>query len=282
MLLYRTQPKDVSNNNIYRLSSKVNIIDSISQDLKTFKGRVLSSEDWTTLITDASIIDALLVDAGYKNILVVTSFEDILYDRIRDRNYRPVKSAGDHLLPVIHKLNESSGNMYVTKTPNENNWFTQLYKNNGLNFIETESIFRVDGNFRMKTNIKFDAVVLLGSESHKKGNFNIKDIKAKFTKYCTDDFDLIDIYRGDRRGITGATKSIDKHIRRYIDAVNTPKKVYDHITRINMRDFSEYNVNKTSTGKVDRQRESISHKQKLLYYRLALNIEHINDYYKVF
>ena len=282
MLLYRTQPRTTSNNNLYNLSNKINVIDTISSDLKTFKGSALESEEWTTLITDASIIDALLVDAGYNNILVVTSFEDAFYERIRDRNYRPVKSAGDHLLPVIHKLNRSSGNIYVTRTPNEENWFTQLYNNNEVNFVETESIFRLDGDLRLKTDIKFDAVVLLGSESHKRGKFNIKDIKKKFEKYCTDTFDLIDVYRNDRREIRGATKSIDKHINRFISAINTPKKVYDYVTRINLRNFEEYNVGKKTLGPHDRKKESVNHKQKLLYYRLALNIEHINDYYKVF
>lgn len=282
MLLYRTQPKTPSENNLYNLSNKIDVIDTISSDLKTFKGSPLESEEWTTLITDASIIDALLVDAGYNNILVVTSFEDALYDRIRDRNYRPVKSAGDHLLPVIHKLNESSGNIYVTKTPHENNWFTQLYNNNEVNFVESETIFRVDGELRLNTNIKFDAVVLLGSESLKQGKFNAKDVKKKFEKYCTDKFDLIDIYRNNRREIKGSTKSIDKHVNRFIVSVNTPAKVYDNVTRINLKNFEEYNVGKKQVSPHDRKKALVSHKQKLLYYRLALNIEHINEYYRVF
>ena len=51
-------------------------------------------------------------------------------------------------------------------------------------------------------------MVLLGCESIKKGNFLASDVKAKFAKYCVEDFDMIDVYRGDRRAATGGTKSI--------------------------------------------------------------------------
>ena len=67
----------------------------------------------------------MLTFSGYDNILVVTSFEDKDYERLRDRTQRPVKSAGDHMFPIVHSLNGSAGGcmlpqclMVIVSTPN--------------------------------------------------------------------------------------------------------------------------------------------------------------------
>lgn len=54
-----------------------------------------------------------------------------------------------------------------------------------------------------------------------------------------------------------------------IETVNTPRKVYDVKDRIVTRDFDE-------------EFGDVYMKQKLAYLRLGLNIEYMNEYYKVF
>ena len=235
----------------------------------TFGGKSPHRNDFITLFTDGCVLDGMLTLAGYDNILVVTSFEDNNYERLRDRNYRPVNSAGDHMLPIIHKLNRSHGNIYVTKVLNGDSFYSKLYEQYGIKTVKSNSYFKIDDDLKLKTDVKFDAVVLLGCESYKTGKFSIKEVKSKFAKYCTDDFDLIDVYRGDHRKITGGTQSIDTQLNRMIEIVNTPRKIYNVKDRINMADFN------VELG-------DVYMKQKLAYLRLALNIETINEYYKVF
>ena len=260
MLLYRTQPKNATDFNIINLTTKENMWREISGN----------REDITTLITDGSVVDGMLTLSGYQNILVVTSFESSDYTgKLRDYRYRPIKSAGDHMLPLVHKFNESEGNLYVTKVRNSKNFYTDLYDRFDIASVDVDSYFRLDGDLKMKTDVKFDAVVLLGSESYKKGKFNASEVKKKFAKYCVNDFDLIDVYRNDRRTLKGGTKSIDTQRDTMIELVNTPDKLYDARTGINRRYFDE------AFG-------DVFMRHKLMYLRLANNLATMNEYYKVF
>lgn len=267
MLLYRTQPKDNTNCNIINLNKKEGLIKNIGK----FKGNQITSNDATTLLTDASIIDGLITSAGYQNILVVTSFEDKNYDKLTDKIYRPINSAGDHYLPIIHKVNESAGNMVVTVTKNGDNYLKSLYEKYDITTTESETYFRLDQDFRIKTDVKFDCVVLLGCEASKKGSHRINDVKKRFSKYCTSDFDLIDIYRNNERKISGGTQDIIGHVERMIECVNTPTKIYDKRNRfINSAESKVFAFHKLFPTR------------ELLYYRLTLDLENINEYYKVY
>jgi len=198
MILYRTQPRNSEQNTIVDLKTKETMMSTIRDGIPKFNGRVTKFSDITTLLTDASLVDGMLATSGYQNILVVTSFESNQYTQLRDRNYRPIKSAGDHLLPIVHSVNETHGNIYVAE-PKMGSIFTPLYEKYDINIIPVDSCFKIDSTFKIKTDVKFDAVVLLGSESLQNGKFSATDVKAKFAKYCTEDFDLIDVYRGDTK-----------------------------------------------------------------------------------
>lgn len=269
MLLYRTQPKSVTTSNIINLKTKEDLLNSIGDVQSKFGSKSIHANDITTLLTDGCVVDGMLTLSGYQNILVVTSFENGMYDRLRDNRYRAIKSAGDHMMPIIHKVNGSEGNIYVTKVRNSENYYEKLYQEFDIPFVEVDSYFRLDGDFKISTSVKFDAVVLLGCESFKRGKFSASDIKKKFARYCVEGFDLIDVYRNDRRKITGGTKSIDTQLSKMIENVNTPKKVYDVNTKVNERDFDE-------------EFGDVYMKHKLMYRRLALNIETMKQYYRVF
>ena len=89
MLLYKTQPKGIDTNNLINLDTKTKLMESLGK-ISVFNNKNVTRQDFVPLITDASIIDGMIVSGGYSNILVVTSFEDSNYERLRDRNYRPL------------------------------------------------------------------------------------------------------------------------------------------------------------------------------------------------
>lgn len=269
MFLYRTQPKSTSEYNIINLKRKQEMMHEllIASRYKS-NHRQRKRNDFITLLTDGCLLDGMLTLAGYDNILVVTSFEDKNYDRLRDRTQRPVNSAGDHMFPIVNSMNGSHGNIYATSVPNGDSFFTHLYDHYNINMVDCDSYFKVDNDFKLRNvSVKFDAVVLLGCESIKKGNFRASDVKAKFAKYCVEGFDMIDVYRGDRRKLTGGTKSITDTKDKMIECVNTPIRVYDEKTRLNI-----------ARDDVNWQRT----RQWLQYMRLAMNIESLQNYYKVY
>ena len=235
--------------------------------ISSINNNSLEYADFVTLVTDASIIDGLITCGGYNNILVVTSFEDKNYERIRDKNYRPVLSAGDHLLPIVHSKCQSDGNIYVTMPKNADNYMKPIYDKYEVNMLPVDSYFKLDADFKIKTDVQFDCVVLLGCESYKKGKFKIADIKKKFARYCIPNFDLIDVYRNVEapRKITGGTQDISNRVERMIECVNTPTKVYDRTTRVVPNAPYMQNM-----------------RQQLMYYRLALNLEKYEEYYRVY
>jgi hypothetical protein len=80
MLLYRTQPKNSTQNSIIHALTKKELMSDLGL-ISRFKNKKLKQADLIPLVTDASIIDGLITCGGYSNILVVTSFEDKHYDR---------------------------------------------------------------------------------------------------------------------------------------------------------------------------------------------------------
>ena len=256
MLLYKSQPKTAIVNNIVNLNAKRQLLDTLQEELLKFRGKKYDAQTLTSLVTDASIIDAALVLGGYENILVVTSFNESEYKRLRDYRYRAIKSAGDHLLPIIHKMNNSHGNMTVTYSK----FFDSLYSKYDINVSKSDE-FRIDGDFRIRSQDKFDAVVLLGCESSVKGKYQSEKVKAKFARYCTDNFHLIDIYRNDFRKINGRSKDITNVKNRIVNIVNTPKVIFQGKKLVDV-------PNKT--------------KDQLTYERLVDNITNLQNYYRVY
>jgi len=80
MLLYKTQPKGVEETSVINLDTKVTLLQNLGK-ISVFNGKNVHIDDFTPLVTDAAMIDGLIVSRGYQNILVVTSFEDGNYER---------------------------------------------------------------------------------------------------------------------------------------------------------------------------------------------------------
>ena len=285
MFLYRSQPKNKTDINIINLETKRVVTRRILETQKKFNDRGLTRDDIIAVMSDASILDAMITLMGYQNILVVTSFDKTNYpDRMREPNMRPIKSAGDHMLPIVHKVNESAGRMFVTKPRSADNYYTRLYDEFDIAQVEVDDNFMLDTNFKIHDRIvgnklKFDAVVLLGSESMKRGKFNMKTIGHKFEKYANitntsiarmATYDLIDVYRNDLRKLSGNRLNIDDVTDRLVDIINTPKKVYDSDPSWISEDF------------IDDGNTIVRTKHRLMYRRLGENIRNMNDYFRVY
>jgi hypothetical protein len=269
MLLYRCHPISQNQNAIVNLNRKEELFKAVSEALPKYKGKTLHPNDHIGLVTDASVLSGLLTLSGYKNVLVVTSFADKDYDTVV-KGHQAHKSAGDHLVPIVHKAAGTMMNMYVTKVKS-GDWFTPFYESYGVKTLDVDSPFALDSTFKIKppADVKFDAVVLLGCDAYSKGKFNVKDIKETFTRYCTPEFDLIDVYRheNDTRSIVGSTPKQNTVIAQTMfQAVNTPKKLID----------------KTNGAFVNRELEMPNMRSVILYSRLASNIINVDKWYKVY
>jgi len=190
MINYRTQPmgyvdgefKSVINNR----QRKKDLLARVSKYI------TYPTDKTIDLITDASIMSAMILAGNYKNILVMTS--DVF-----DNN------EGDHLIPVIHKFNYGVGKMTVTKSKSTESKFDRLYKDFDIPSVEVGSIFAL-GKDSININWEgepFDAVVLLGNEGIINKKFKSGDIKKQLAPYCEEGVDLIDIYRGSARVLLG-------------------------------------------------------------------------------
>jgi len=191
MIRYRTQPmgyvdgefKSVINNRQRKKDLLANIREYI---------RDLKDDEVVDLISDASVMSAMILAGDYKNILVVTSSN-------------PTHSEGDHLIPVIHKFNYGAGKMNVTTPKRLENRFGGLYEDLDVDMVEVDSFYHL-GQDKIRLKHKgepFDAVVLLGIESLTNSRHKLHEIKSVFSPHCTEVFDLIDIYRGSGRTLQG-------------------------------------------------------------------------------
>mgnify|MGYP001029108263 FL=1 len=196
MLLYRTQPMGYVDGKfksvITNLSRKQEIMEVCKRHISC------SNRKLVDMITDASLVDAMLLTGDYKNILVVTSSN-------------PTHSDGDHLLPVIHKYNNAVGKITVTTPKLKENIYGGLYEELGIDIVESDAFYMLgEKKVRLKHDGEpFDAVVLLGTESLTNGKHNLKDIKSVFAPYCVEGFDLIDVYRGSDRNLLNVTVPLE-------------------------------------------------------------------------
>lgn len=201
MLLFKGHPESVGKTQRkYKsipMSTKQEIVESIRSGMHGYKGYQMRGREITGLFMDAVQVHAFLTLMNYKRILVVTSYEDSKYGALTRKDFFPIGHAGDHMLPLVHHFNKSDAKMYVTKVKNGESIFSQLYDKFEIPSVNVDSYYKLGSKFKTKTNVKFDAVVLLGNSGTKKGAYQANKIKAEFAPYCKEDFDLIDVYRGD-------------------------------------------------------------------------------------
>lgn len=210
MFLVKHQPKgyDINGNlmsNYISRPFKEVFLEGMSNEIRDFFHTNLDRKKIIQLFTDGSILDSMLVTSAYYNILFVPTYK--IGDTIGDSSL-----VGYHFAPMVHQRNNSAGKCYIVSTPSP---FSQLYESAGLEVVKINNEYFIDTKkLKLSTDIKFDAVVLIGCESVTSGKHNVSYVKNMFAPYCTEDFSLIDLYNGKNRTLQPNKKLEQKDINR--------------------------------------------------------------------
>lgn len=164
----------------------------------------LSSEiryctSWHLVI--ANVIHSIATHEQFKNILVVPTFRDTRHkrflledDRRAGRTHK--LNIGNHLVPVINKVFDTSPNMYVAYPTDHISLYKYLMEQYDVNIIPSNKMYSElgldDYVVTPPEGVKFDAVYIVGADHDSNEKFDIADLKNDFAEYCTDDFVICD------------------------------------------------------------------------------------------
>lgn len=238
MLLYRTHPTSKTTNTVTNLRDKEEFVTSLSDNIDH------SDNDFdtiTALVTDASVLDAMISLGNYENILVLPTPID--QERLVDdkqtslpfgaigkvgKSYTPIGNAGDMLFPVVHNFVGGKGNVYVG-LPEEGHLYKRVWEDYNVNILPMSNWFTLDRKIGIETDIVFDAVVLLGCKhSHKTGGFNSEDIKGNLKGVIHENTHLIDVNRElSKRDINGKKQDISDNKTTFIQNINSTQSIYN-------------------------------------------------------
>ena len=166
---------------------------------------------WASIFMGGVIHSAFIACSGYKNVLVIPSWNDdaIRFSRLtqsRNSSFVPYGGSGIHMFPLVHWYNECSANLTVATVRSANSFFDFMYKQyagithlpkDNLTIARSDEYYRLgDENYfrhlKGTTEEKYDAVVLIDVPNGQDGRFNSHVLKQDFAHLCTDDFDLVE------------------------------------------------------------------------------------------
>lgn len=227
-------------------------------------------EEWIALLTFGGQVAAHILCAGYKNILVCTSYDNndsgILTDA--DDDYNITGQEGVHMFPIIWKRMNIAGNIYVTMPPHTPSVFEKGYKEFNVPTIPVDQHYYIDYPHKYKLKAapvdKFDAVVLLTPKRISAVNqkFKIEEVRKDFADYCKEDFDIITFFEPDCGiSIIGSKKSkirdilsftssqinpatYESKLKRTVTDVTGTKSVVQAVGYFNLRRFYNAVVNR--------------------------------------
>ena len=144
MLLYRTHPTSSTTNSIINLSKKEELVTKLCEGINH---RDSKEADIVSLVTDASIVDAMVSSGDYINVLVLPS--PITQERLRNTMYQAIGNAGDMLFPIIHNLTGGKSRLYVG-LPEEGHLYKELWEDYGVETIPMENWFTLDRKIQIR------------------------------------------------------------------------------------------------------------------------------------
>ena len=164
--------------------------------------RDINSRAFMSLYLGGAIYDAFVAVRGYKNILVIPSWNDgnSRLTMSGSDSFLPYAGSAIHCFPLIHKYNETDGVLNIATVPNATSFFDYMYKHMA-NLSDNIRILRSDDyyvlgkdNFKIKGHPeeKYDAVILMDVPNYENETFRADVIKEDFAHLCTSDFDLIE------------------------------------------------------------------------------------------
>mgnify|MGYP000061552590 FL=1 len=274
MFLYRTHPTSENTSSIINLRNKEELTEMLSKGIDHRDTKV---DDIISLVTDASVVDAMISLGGYSNILVLPT--PITQERLRDENYAAIDNAGDMLFPIIHNITGGQGNVYVG-LPEEGHLYKKVWEDIGVVTLPMTNWFSLDRKIDVETDIIFDAVVLLGCDhSTNTGTFKSEDIKSKLGRVIHENTHLIDVNRKGKREISGATQDISGKKTSFVNGVNSQKPIFNMATGFMSVQLLNELVDFSRIGTA----EARKHKTMCHYHNLChKNIAKLEDFYKVY
>ena len=189
----------------------------------------LSSEiryctSWHLVITN--VIHSIITHEQFENVLIVPTFRDsrhtrfLLEDstsRLIGKTHKP--NIGNHLLPIINKVFDTSPNMYIAYPPEHVSLYKYIMEQYGVNIIPSNKMYTElgldDYTITPPEGVKFDLVVILGADHDSDEKFDIVDFKADFAEYCTEDFVLYDDWMSPQTVIKYQDDDLDGIIHLY-------------------------------------------------------------------
>jgi len=194
----------------------------------------------------------LLQNREYKNILFVGHFHsgqpswvlDEYQDRVVDILPEDRKAIADQnvlvqFLPILHKMMGYKGNfsVCVPPEPQHRGLVHSMYNMVGCDSLPTTVQYRHgmtadDFGITVEPTGKFDAVVFLGCpKKSSEVSFSASRVEQLFAPYCTEDFDLVDLYYG----APDAAKwknGVKKDIATDLDVVLTTRATWDSAVKV--------------------------------------------------
>jgi hypothetical protein len=274
MLLYRTHPTSKNTSSIINLRNKEELIRNLREGINH---RDTEVDDITALVTDASVVDAMISLGNYENILVLPS--PITQERLRNKTYNPIGNAGDMLFPIIHKLTGGKGNVYVG-LPESGHLYKKVWEDYDVDILPMKNWFTLDRKIGVETDMVFDAVVLIGcNHSSKTGSFKVEDIKDNLKSVSHWGTDLIDINReGSKRNIIGKKGDISSKIDILSNSINSTKNLCDPDYGLSIEQFREL-FGRTEDNRFEPYKLKTSYHYSNLCHR---NVAKIKEFYKVY
>ena len=280
MFLYRTHPTSLTTNSVVNLNEKEKLKERLCEGINH---RDTEEDDIISLVTDASVVDAMVSTGEYGNILVLPT--PIVQERLRDTMYQPIGNAGDMLFPIIHRVTGGRGNVFIGLPEGQDHLYKNVWEEYNIPILPMDNWFNLDRNIDIKTPpyMKFDAVVLLGCKhSLKTGTFKSEDIRKRLSSVINDRSVLIDVNRkGSERKITGKMEDISDKKNYLTYSINSQMRILDYSIPSGLSPtlcHTLFEIN-TQNGNIEphRQKEMLHHKN--LCYRNMTNLE---NFYKVY
>lgn len=202
-----------------------------------------NSQALMSMYLGGSIYDAFVAIRGYKNVLVIPSWNDGNSRLVmnRENSYLPYSGSGIHSFPIIHKYNETDGVLNIATVSNAISFFDYMYKHMA-NLSDNIRILRADDyyvlgkdNYKIKGHPeeKYDAVILMDVPHYKNEMFSASAIKEDFAPLCTEDFDLVEFNTSPQLVRIRGQKNTNSDISKLLSII-TPdvlKKEHTNLTK---------------------------------------------------
>jgi hypothetical protein len=209
---------DITNTLVFTKESQDNFLNELKSHIATYCNIYNTQSPLVTIKNEiretlsnhaivSNIRNSFLTLSQYENVLFVPSFKDSRHSSYwvsKSHNYIQTSNIGLHLTSIINKKFETSPNIYVAYPDSHVSLYKYIMEQYGVNIVSSNKMYNLGDDTYTVTppeDVLFDAVYLGGVDNLSDGYFNATDIKADFSQYCSDNFDLIDDFIDDNKKI---------------------------------------------------------------------------------